>query len=1155
MITTPDRRLRIFVSSTLEELADERQSTREAIEQLHLTPIMFEVGARDHSPRDVYLSYLDQSDVFVGIYWESIGWTPDGGDQTGLEEEFSQWKEGPRLIYVKEPSPGRQPGLTRFLAEIMSDAELSFRTFSTADELGRLVSEDLAVLMSERFLDREDEGSSLPTGTVTYLFTDIEGSTALLRQLGDDYSTLIAAHHGIIRNAISRGGGAEVDTAGDGFFAVFPSAVSAVAGAVGAQRELAAQAWPDNAIVRVRMGLHTGEATLVGDRYLGIDVHRGARIAAAGHGGQILVSSTTARLVGGRRNYSLVDLGRHRLKDFPSDDHIYQIAADGLMERFPPLRSLDAARTNLLDKASSFIGRAKEVVEVAELLRSHRLVTLTGPGGTGKTRLAIQLGRQLIPEFPDGVWMVALAPVRTEETLAQACLDALGLHEQPGRSLEETFIEYLAPGTSLIVLDNCEHLLAAASLLAVKLLERCPKISLLVTSRERLRVPGERVFTVPPLGLPPPATTSVADLEKFDSVRLFLERAGSAAGGLALDPDTAADITRLVRWLDGVPLALELAAARVGSMSPGQIADRLDRNVELLRDPGSAGEARHRTMNAAVDWSHSLLSPDEQEVFRRLAVFRGPFELEAAEDVASVDEDSALEVADIISGLVDRSLVVADRNVGGYRYRMLEVIRQYANARLVESGEEEGVRDRHARWFLRQVGPALWPVNPNPNWYAAQMTDYHNLETAHDRLIASHAPAEALTMAVALGWFWYNEGYWSEGRARIAQALDLPDGAEPLTGLRAQALVVAAMLAFRQGDYEESLRLTYQAEQFAMANHPILAAAAKTFRALDLLGAEQLNQASEVATEVLSYSRSAEGPWFIGAVLIGAGRVAIARGEFSASAAMHSEAVGIMEASQDPWGLATAWEGLGVAQLYQRDIDSAADSFERSLASNPLAYDKASIATALLGACRLGKDDDEAALRMIDEGAAVIFRRRDWVGRALLSAGVIPALVKAGRLDAARSMVEQDLAIARSSGDLRGRCRSLGSAARFYARTGEDLRACALARELLEIRVKMGEERQLALALWVVGEVLVAQGKVNPAARLWGAAEKIYNSLEGERPPIDRNFADELREKLVLRMDSSDRNQEIRTGEDLDPEEAVRVAEASLAPEAAPSKG
>ncbi len=388
VITTPDRRLRIFVSSTLEELAAERQYAREAIEQLRLTPIMFEVGARDHSPRDVYLSYLDQSDVFVGIYWESIGWAAEGGGPTGIEEEFAEWKERPRLIYVKEPSPGRQPGLTRFLGEIMSDAELSYRTFSTPEELGQLVSEDLAVLISERFLDREEGESSLPQGTVTYLFTDIEGSTALLRQLGDRYSTLIEAHHAIVRSAISRGGGAEVDTAGGGFFAVFPSAVSAVAGAVGAQRELAAHAWPDHAIVRVRMGLHTGEATLVGDRYLGIDVHRGARIAAAGHGGQILVSSTTARLVGGRQNFSLVDLGRHRLKDFPSDDHIYQVAADGLMERFPPLRSLDAARSpGQGQPGGPFVGRGRE-----DLQRSGRRAT------TGGSQLRQRTSREARPE-------------------------------------------------------------------------------------------------------------------------------------------------------------------------------------------------------------------------------------------------------------------------------------------------------------------------------------------------------------------------------------------------------------------------------------------------------------------------------------------------------------------------------------------------------------------------------------------------------------------------------------------------------------------------------------------------------------------------------------------------------------------------------------
>ncbi len=258
-----------------------------------------------------------------------------------------------------------------------------------------------------------------------------------------------------------------------------------------------------------------------------------------------------------------------------------------------------------------------------------------------------------------------------------------------------------------------------------------------------------------------------------------------------------------------------------------------------------------------------------------------------------------------------------------------------------------------------------------------------------------------------------------------------------------------------------------------------------------------------------------------------------------------------MEASADPWGLATAWEGVGIAQLYLRDTDGAAESFERSLASNPMAYDKASIATALLGACRLGTtDDDTEALRLIDEGAAVIFRRRDWVGRAFLAGGVTPALVKHGHLAQARSILDQELVIARSSSDLRGRCRSLGAAARFYARIGEDLRACALARELLEIRVKMGEARQLSLALLVVGEVLVAQGKVNAAARLWGAAEKIYSELEGDRPPIDQSLAHELHQRLVQNLDEDERNHEIDSGKGLDLPAAVREAETSLAPEA-----
>jgi predicted ATPase/class 3 adenylate cyclase/tetratricopeptide (TPR) repeat protein len=986
----------------------------------------------------------------------------------------------------------------------------------------------------------------LPAGTVTFLFTDIEGSTQLLRHLGSLYRDLLADHHRLVRTAIAEGGGAEIDTAGDGFFVAFGSATRAVETAVKAQRAMSGHRWPDGVSVRVRMGLHTGEAVPVNDRYVGLDVHRAARIAAAGHGGQILVSATTARLVEVDGDLVVVDLGQHRLKDLPSEEHIFQVTAEDLPSRFPPLASIDAARTNLLDKVSSFVGRETEVGQASELLRGNRVVTLTGPGGTGKTRLAIKVGKGLIPAFPDGVWMIPLAPVTSDEAIPQACLEALGLHEQAGRALVETLIEYLQQGVELVVLDNCEHLLAAAGQLVAHIVERCPEVAVLATSREPLRVAGEMVFPVPALGVPPPNVTSVGDLNRYDSVRLFVERAAAASIGFAIDDGNAADIAALVRRLDGIPLALELAAARVGSLSVDQIVRRLDDSFELLRDRGSTAEARHRTLSATVAWSHELLTPEEQTVVRRLSVFRGTFDLDAAEYVAAgAGLADATDITDVVAALVDRSLVVAERGTGGYRYRMLEVVRHYAATRLRDAGEEAATRDRQAEWVAQQIGPALWPLNPTPAWYTARMTDYHNIEAAHDWLVQTGRAPDAIRMTVALGWLWYNEGYWTEGRTRVSSSLALPDDGESLVTLRAQACVVAALLAFRQGDYAESLELADAAERLAGDGSPTLCATARTTRALALTTAERLDDATEAARSVLAYARAQEGDWFVGAVLIAVGRVAMARGDFEAAARLHAEAAPLMDAAGDPWALATSWEGVGVARLYQRDTDGAAEALRMSLDANPIADDKASIPVALLGACVLDKDIT-GGLRLIEEGADVIFRRRDWVGRAILVAGVVPALVRHRLLDEARSIVDRDLAIARSTDDRRRRCRSLAAAARFFARTGDSDRASALASELLAIRAQLDEDRQTANALFVVADVVLERGAADTAARLWGAAEGALTASRPSPLPIEDRTSAELRGRIAAALADDALGRELAAGAELSLSDALRLARGAL---------
>jgi predicted ATPase/class 3 adenylate cyclase len=986
----------------------------------------------------------------------------------------------------------------------------------------------------------------LPTGTVTFLFTDIERSTYLLRQLGDRYVELLADHHHLVREMLARRGGVEIDTAGDGFFAVFGSASAAVWMAVETQLAMARHAWPDRVAVRVRMGLHTGEATPVNGRYVGLEVHRAARIANAGHGAQILVSAATARLVRGDEGLGLVDLGHHRLKDLPGDEHIFQISAAGLADQFPPLQSIDAARTNLLDKTSSFVGRDAEASKLSELVRSHRFVTLTGPGGTGKTRLAVRVAKRLSADFADGVWAIPLAPVTTDLAIPQAAIDALHLHEQPGRALEDTLIEFLERGTSLVLVDNCEHLLDGAGQLIARILERCPGVSALATSREPLRVAGEVVFPVPPLAVPGPAVTDVDELAGFDSIRLFVERAAAAGGGFGLDAGNATDVATLARQLDGIPLALELAAARTGSLSVGQIVKRLQSSFELLRDRGTTTEARHRTLRAAVEWSHDLLTVPEQVVLRRLSVFRGTFDLDAAEHVAADADITSAAVTDLIATLVERSLVVAERGTGGYRYRLLEGVRHYAAERLADAGEEAATRDRQAEWVAQQVGPPVWPTNPGLDWYGARATEYHDIEAAHDWMLEAGRTTAALELAVALGWFWYNQGYWTEGRSRMASTLALPDGDAPQAELRSHAHVVAALLAFRQGDYRESLALAERAEELAGDRFPSAATTARTARALGLISDERLDEAAELIESVMSRARAEESDWFVAAVAIVAGRAALARGEFTDAESLYREAALKMEAADDPWALATAWEGVGEARLYRRDTAGAAKAFVRSLESNPMADAKSSIATALLGACLLGQDATRAQ-RLIDEGSVVIFRRRDWVGRTFLIAAVVPALVESGLLPAAQRLVEQDLAIARSSPDPRGRCRSLAAAARFFAGAGDFDRAGELATQLLDLRAQLGEARHSATALWVACDVLLERGSTDDAARLFAAAN---HALDAARPcplPIEEMHARRIHGRLASALTAEELSVETEAGDRLTLAEATSLARASLA--------
>jgi predicted ATPase/class 3 adenylate cyclase len=587
----------------------------------------------------------------------------------------------------------------------------------------------------------------LPSGTVTFLFTDVEGSTRLLHELGAErYAEALAEHRRVVREAFAAHGGSEVDTQGDAFFVAFPTAPGALAAASQALEGL------NSGPIRVRMGLHTGTPHLAEEGYVGVDVHRAARIAAAGHGGQVLVSSSTASLVG---TDALRDLGEHRLKDLSAPERIYQLG-DG---EFPPLKSL--YRTNLPVPATPFLGREHELAEVLGLLEGARLLTLTGPGGTGKTRLGLQAAAEASDRYPDGVFWVPLAPLRDADLVLETAGQALGA--------KDGLDEHVSDKSLLLLLDNFEHVVEAAVGLA-ELLADCPNLQLLVTSRELLRLPGEQAYPVPPL-------------EPEDGTELFLARAHAVDPGFA----ASAAVPELCARLEQLPLALELAAARVRVLSPEKLLDRLSSRLDLLK-AGRGVDPRQQTLRATIEWSHDLLDEDEQRLFARLAVFRGGCTLESAEQVCDADLDT-------LQSLVDKSLVRV-REVD--RFWMLETIREYALERLEASGEANELRRRHAEHFLALAEEAEpYAREVDADWLDRLDRELDNLRAALDWLESAGETQLALRLAGALDDLWVTKGHVAEGSRRVEAALAAD---ESPTAARAKALNTAADLAVGHAD-------------------------------------------------------------------------------------------------------------------------------------------------------------------------------------------------------------------------------------------------------------------------------------------------------------------------------------------------------------------
>jgi predicted ATPase/class 3 adenylate cyclase len=654
--------------------------------------------------------------------------------------------------------------------------------------------------------------NALPTGTVTFLFTDIEGSTRLVTSLGDRFDALLGTHNGLVRDAIARAGGTEVSTEGDAFFAVFPTAPAALAATVDAQRALAAHPWPEDATIRVRMGLHTGEGRLGGDNYIGTDVNRAARITAVGHGGQVLLSDATRALVSPHLppGVAVRDLGSHRLKDLPAPERIWQLEIDGLAADFPPIRSLDARPNNLPLPTASLVGRTAELATVVDLVRETRLVTLTGPGGTGKTRLAIAAAHHLLADFADGAFFVALQDAWDREAVAAATALALGVREKYDRDLEQGAKDFVEHRRLLLVLDNFEQVVEAGAPLVSELIGSSPRLHVLVTSRAVLRLTGEQEFPVPPLDVPDPGQLPpLRALGQIEAIALFVQRARAVEPGFAVTDENARAVTDICRRLDGLPLGIELAAARVKLLSPVAILDRLTRRLPVLSTPARDVPTRQRTLHATIDWSYELLDPAERRLLARLSVFAAGWTLDAADEVCTPQAELGIDTLEGLSSLVDKSLVRRVAPEGDdddeARFTMLQVIREFAAEKLDEEPDAETLRRRHATWVLALAEAAQSELRRADlrRWQHRLRREEENLRTALRWALERGEAEIGLRTAAAVWDFWH---YWAEVREGIGwleRLLELPAAAGP-TDARARGLDALASLVYWQGRAERA---------------------------------------------------------------------------------------------------------------------------------------------------------------------------------------------------------------------------------------------------------------------------------------------------------------------------------------------------------------
>lgn len=768
-----------------------------------------------------------------------------------------------------------------------------------------------------------------PSGTITFLFTDIEGSTRLWERDAIAMRSALNRHDEILRSSIEGYGGYIFKTVGDAFCAAFGSASNAIEAALGIQRALHTEEWEKGAVLRVRMALHTGIVEEQQGDYFGPPVNRVARLLSAGHGGQILLSLATQELVRDAlpAGVSLEDLGERRLKDLFRPERVFQVVAADLPSEFPPLRTLESLRNNLPPQSTPLVGREREVDEVCGRLLQEEihLLTLTGPGGTGKTRIALQAAADLLEEFEDGVFFVYLATVTDSDLFFNEIAGALALQESGVVSLKDALEEYLGRRELLLVLDNFEQVLSAAPLVG-ELLNAAPRLKVLATSRIPLGIYGEHEYAVPPLSVPDPRRLpDLGTLSQYEAVRLFIERAQAAKAGFEITNDNAPSIAEICARLDGLPLAIELAAARIKLLPPKAILTRLTNRLKLLTGGAKNLPARQRTLRGAIEWSHDLLDEGERTLFARLAVFSGGRTLEAIEAVCDAEGDLPVDALDGVASLLDKSLLTrVEGPEDEPRFVMLETIHEFAREKLQESGEAEEIGRAHAQYFLalvEEAEPELYGPD-QVSWMDRVEAEHDNFRAALSWTLEEGDAESALRIGGVLWRFWTVRGHLSEGRRWLSEGLSRAEGVS--IGVRARGLLALGDMAKRQSDYAEgqknleaSLALYREIGERQGAVLPLVL--------LGWIAMEQgdLDRAEELLEESLALSRQAGTDWDVAYVLNGLFTLESYRGNQACAVELLEESLSTSRKAGDLRGSCVATSNLGFTAIQAGDYERA----------------------------------------------------------------------------------------------------------------------------------------------------------------------------------------------------------------------------------------